>query len=594
MRTQTFRSGRWLPAAVLVLAAAGTLQVTAKGAGSAVPAHPDDKTIIHVLNRIGFGPRPGDVERVRAIGLRTYIEQQLRPERVNDPAMAARLASLETLTKSSREIAEQYILPAQMLRQQQQRQQAQTVTAVTPAPPAAAPDPGMAAPEMPRAAAPTPPPANGVPREMRTPEQIEAARVERAVMTDLSEQKVLRAAYSERQLDEVMVDFWFNHFNVFAGKGLTRGYLTEYERDTIRPHVLGRFRDLLGATAESPAMLFFLDNWQSSAAPDAVTMAPRPSPNNRRPEAMRPGARRAPLAIPRPPQPRPLPPAAQNRRGRGINENYARELMELHTLGVDGGYTQKDVPEVARALTGWTIQNPRQGGGFIFEPRLHDDGEKLVLGHRIKAGGGKSDGEQVLDILAKHPSTAHFIATKLARRFVSDTPPQPLVDRAAKRFRETDGDIREVVRTIITSPEFFSAAAYRAKVKTPFEFVVSAVRATGTDAISGLPLAAALRDLGMPLYMCQPPTGYADRADAWVNTGALLARMNFAVTLTTPRRGRPNGGAPPTDPAAARDAIVSGVLGGDLSASTAATIAKAQQAPQALALVLGSPEFQKR
>jgi uncharacterized protein (DUF1800 family) len=268
--------------------------------------------------------------------------------------------------------------------------------------------------------------------------------------------------------------------------------------------------------------------------------------------------------------------------------------MELHPLGVDGGYTQKDVQEVARALTGWTIQNPRQGGGFVFEPRLHDDGEKLVLGHRIKAGGGKSDGEQVLDILAKHPSTARFISTKLARRFVSDTPPASLVDRAAKRFHDSDGDIREVVRTIITSPEFFAAAAYRAKVKTPFEFVVSAVRATGTDAVSGLPLAAALRDLGMPLYMCQPPTGYADRAEAWVNTGALLARMNFAVTLTTPRRGRLNDSPPPADPAAAREALVSSVLGGDLSATTAATIAKAQQSPQAIALVLGSPEFQKR
>jgi uncharacterized protein (DUF1800 family) len=290
------------------------------------------------------------------------------------------------------------------------------------------------------------------------------------------------------------------------------------------------------------------------------------------------------------------PAAAQNRRPRGINENYARELMELHTLGVDGGYTQKDVQEVARALTGWTIQNPRLGGGFVFQPRLHDDGEKLVLGHVIKAGGGKSDGEQVFDILATHPSTARFIATKLARRFVSDTPPPALVDRAAKRFHDTDGDIREVVRTIITSPEFFAAAAYRAKVKTPFEFVVSAVRATGTNATTGLAIAAALRGLGMPLYMCQPPTGYADRADAWVNTGALLARMNFAVSLTNAnaRAGRANPGAAIPDAATARDGLISSVLGGDLSPATAATIAAAQQAPQAIALVLGSPEFQKR
>ena len=215
-----------------------------------------------------------------------------------------------------------------------------------------------------------------------------------------------------------------------------------------------------------------------------------------------------------------------------MNENYARELMELHTLGVDGGYTQKDVQEIARAFTGWTIANPRQGGGFHFEPRMHDDGEKTVLGHRIKAGGGRKDGEQVLDILAAHPSTARFIATKLARRFVADDPPAALVDRAAARFRDTGGDIREVVRTIVTSPEFFAPGAYRAKVKTPFEFVASAVRATSADSERRQALVQTLRTLGMPLYGCQPPTGYADRADAWVNTGALLNRMNFAVSLT--------------------------------------------------------------
>jgi uncharacterized protein (DUF1800 family) len=427
---------------------------------------------------------------------------------------------------------------------------------------------------------------------MRTPEQMQAVRAERSVLTDLTEQKILRAAYSEHQLEEVMVDFWFNHFNVFAGKGATRGYLTEYERDAIRPHVFGKFRDLLQATAESPAMLFFLDNWQNSAPPDAQTTDSGGDVARRRQNTLRPGARRS-ASFPRPQQPA-MREAAQNRRPRGINENYARELMELHTLGVDGGYTQKDVQEVARAFTGWTIQNPRLGGGFVFEPRLHDDGEKLVLGHRLKAGGGKHDGEEVLGILATHPSTARFIATKLARRFVSDNPPTSVIDRAAKRFRDTDGDIREVVRTIITSPEFFSAEAYRAKVKTPFEFVISAIRATGTETASGLPAAAALRSLGMPLYMCQPPTGYADRANAWVNTGALLARMNFAVSLTNLRFRAERVTAAPADPTAARDAIVSNVLAGDLSPDTTATVAKAEQTPQAIALVLGSPEFQRR
>jgi uncharacterized protein (DUF1800 family) len=592
MRTLTHRPIRRLPVALAILTIAGALPLNAsKNTASAVPSHPDDKTIIHVLNRLGFGPRPGDVERVRALGLQTYIDQQLRPDRIADPGMSARLASFETLSKSSREIAEEYLIPGQILRRQQQRQQVQGAAGN------ATGSSSQTAGEMqnPSAHSSQPeaqsPPAATL-REMRTPEQMEAARAQRTVMTDLSEQKILRAAYSERQLEEVMVDFWFNHFNVFAGKGATRGYLTEYERDAIRPHVFGKFRDLLQATAESPAMLFFLDNWQNSAPADAQTMDSRQQLMNRRPNSLPRGARRA-AAFPQPPRPAQ---AAQNRRPRGINENYARELMELHTLGVDGGYTQKDVQEVARAFTGWTIQNPRLGGGFMFEPRLHDDGEKLILGHRIKAGGGKHDGEEVLDILAAHPSTAQFIATKLARRFVSDTPPKSVVDRAAKRFHETDGDIREVVRTIVTSPEFFSAEAYRAKVKTPFEFVVSAVRATGTETASGLPLAAALRTLGMPLYMCQPPTGYADRADAWVNTGALLARMNFAVSLTTPRfrGGRANAGAASADPATTRDALVANVLGRDLSAETTATIAKAEQTPQAIALVLGSPEFQKR
>ncbi len=452
----------------------------AAGAPGAVPLRPDDKTIVHVLNRLGFGPRPGDVERVRTLGLRAYIDRQLHPEQIPDDGVNARLAGFETLGKNSRELAEQYFIPAQVARRQQQR------------------DTGVL------------PPKGGSHEMVREP----ALRAERRVLEELTSQKILRAAYSERQLAEVMADFWFNHFNVFAGKGQVRVYLTEYERDAIRPHLLGRFRDLLGATAHSPAMLFYLDNWQSAAPSDA------PGPRGQR---------------------------------RGINENYARELMELHTLGVDGGYSQKDVQEVARAFTGWTIAAPRQGGGFRFDSRMHDDGEKVVLGHRIKAGGGERDGEQVLDILASHPSAARLVATKLARRFVADEPPRALIDRAAATFRRTDGDIREVVRTIVTSPEFFAKAASQAKVKTPYEFVVSAVRASGIDVTNAMPLAQALRELGMPLYGCQPPTGYADRADGWVNTGALLGRMNVAVTL-----------------------------------------ARATTAPQRVALELGSPEFQKR
>jgi uncharacterized protein (DUF1800 family) len=534
-------------AGLLATALVGTDAVTrAEQRASAIPRNPDDRTIVHVLNRLGFGPASGDVERVRRMGLAAYIDGQLHPERNADGAIAGRLAHFQTLTKSTRELAQDYFVPALMLRRQQQRL-------------AQPPNGSPQDPEMGK-------------REMRTPEQLDAIRAERSVLAELSQQKVIRAAYSERQLEEVLVDFWFNHFNVFAGKGQTRLYLTEYERDAIRPHVLGRFRDLLGATAHSPAMLFYLDNWQSAAPAEAQQM-------------MGPARRRRVQ----------MPPARQNRR-RGLNENYARELMELHTLGVDGGYTQKDVQEVARAFTGWTIDAPRLGGGFRFEPRMHDDADKTVLGHRIKAGGGKQDGEQVLDILAAHPSTARFIATKLARRFVADTPPPALVDRAAARFRDTKGDIREVVWTIVTSPEFFDAAAYRAKVKTPFEFVVSAVRATDADMSGALPIVQALRDLGMPVYGCQPPTGYADRADAWVNTGALLNRMNFAVSLTEGKlRGiTPGARARGGDPVQARDALMESALAGDVSEPTRSTIAKATDVPQAIALILGAPEFQKR
>ena len=486
---------------------------------ASVPARPDDRTIVHVLNRLGYGAAPGDIERVRQVGLSAYIDRQLDPDRIPDTAMAARLARFETLSASTAELARQYFIPALMMRRARQSGE--------PGPPRTAPEPSQ------------------------------GMRADRSVLAELTQQKILRAAYSERQLQEVLVDFWFNHFNVFAGKGPTRMYLTEYERDVIRPHVLGRFRDLLGATAHSPAMLFYLDNWQSAS------------------DAARPGP---------------------NRRPRGLNENYARELMELHTLGVDGGYTQKDVQEVARAFTGWTIERPRQGGGFRFEPRMHDRGEKLVLGHRIAAGGGKADGDRVLDLLAAHPSTARFIAAKLARKLVADDPPAALVDRAAARFRETRGDLREVVRTIVTSPEMFAPGAYRAKVKTPFEFVVSAVRASGVEVTNAMPAAQALRELGMPLYGCQPPTGYADKAGAWVNTGALLGRMNFAVALAggTLRGVRPGQSVRSSDPAKASDAIVAAALAGDLSASTRATVAKAAAAPQAVALVLGSPEFQKR
>jgi uncharacterized protein (DUF1800 family) len=494
----------------------------------------DEKAIVHVLNRIGFGPRPGDVERIQTIGLQQYIDRQLHPERVPDPGMVARLTGLQTVGLSSRDIADEYerpLLEARRARKQQQR--------------SAADEPEMK-------------------KGVGLPVSFQRANI---VVVELAEQKLQRAIYSERQLEEVLADFWFNHFNVDARKGRVRFLLTEYEREAIRPHVLGHFRDLLEATAKSPAMLFYLDNWMSAAPSRAHLDGPARRPALRRGKVLPTIRQRTTQA---------------NRARRGLNENYARELLELHTLGVDGGYTQKDVTEVARAFTGWTLDRPRGGGGFRFEPRLHDDGAKMVLGHSIKAGGGIRDGEQVLDLLARHPSTARFISTKLARRFVSDVPPAGLVDRLAARFTDTRGDLRAVMRLLFASPEFLAPTSYRAKVKTPFEFVVSAVRATGAQFADTRMLIKAVQDLGMPLYQCQPPTGYKDTADAWTNTGALVNRMNFALTI---------GGMPQVEGAHAR---LEELLAHDLSDTTRATIAKATTPAQALALGLGSPEFQHR
>jgi len=529
---------------LLMLAVAATVLV-AVGSWPRASAFPnDDRTIAHVLNRTGYGPRPGDVERVRAMGLQKYIDQQLRPDRIADPVVEARLAGFPTLTMSSKEIARKYEEP--QLEQRRQRKQ----------------DAGQK----------TEP--DGAPK-MRDPQQQKA----NAVLIELSEQKLLRAVYSERQLQEVLTDFWFNHFNVDARKGPARFMLTEYERDVIRPHVLGKFRDLLEADAKSPAMLFYLDNWMSA------------DPNGPHVEMMPPRIVRGPFGGRRIEPARPRQQPQGKNAPKGLNENYGRELMELHTLGVDGGYTQKDVTEVARAFTGWTIQQPRQGGGYKFEPRLHDTGQKVVLGHVIKAGGGEGDGQAVLDILVRHPSTARFIATKLVRRFVSDDPPAALVDRVAARFRETDGDLRDVMRTILTSPEFLSGS-YRAKVKTPFEFVASALRATGADIQDAKPLVRSLQQFGMPLYMCQPPTGYKDTADAWVNTGALVARMNFALQLASGKM--PGIVVDRLQLAGDSTQLIDSILEGDVSPATRATIEKATTPPQMAALTLGAPEFQRR
>ena len=485
---------------------------------SAAPPSPaDEAAIVHVLNRVGFGPTPGDVDHVRRVGVQGYIEEQLHPERIADEGMREHLADFTTVRSSTADLLQRFQRPLAQARRERQQQSAVQDNPDTPA------------------------------RRARPSRDV----LPNLPLVELSQQKLLRAVYSDRQLEEVLTDFWFNHFNVDARKGPVRFMVTEYERDAIRPYVLGRFRDLLGATAKSPAMLFYLDNWMSGAEQGMKTQREQKTRRQQRAQPAR----------------------------SGLNENYARELMELHTLGVDGSFTQKDVTEVARAFTGWTIERPRVRGAFKFEPRLHAAGVKTVLGHRIDAGG-INDGEAVLDILAAHPSTARFVSTKLARRFVSETPPPALVDRLSARFRATKGDLREVMRALLTSPEFLAPSTYGAKIKTPFEYVVSAIRATGQDVVDARPAVRSLQQLGMPLYQCQPPTGYKDTADAWVNTGALINRMNFAVALASAE-------------GVARRHKSDVLRGVPVSDATRATIAKAATPEQALALALGSPEFQR-
>ena len=458
----------------------------------------EEQKILHALNRLGFGPRPGDVERVRRMGLDKYIEQQLNPGKVGDSALEARLASFKSLDMSIAELYDRYPQPQEIARKL-----------------------GMIRPgelgQQPKPSDPVNAPAAGdkdFDRERRQKIQAYYAdnglKPPNGMLQELQAQKLTRAVYSERQLQEVMSDFWFNHFNIYWAKGADRWMTTDFEMNAIRPHTMGKFKDLLMATAKSPAMLFYLDNFQSM------------SPDTRIP-GRRAMNRRAANAN-----------QLRNRR-RGINENYAREIMELHTLGVDAGYTQKDVQEVARAFTGWTIEQPRQSGRFIYRERMHDDGEKIVLGQRIPSGGGMKDGERVIEILSSHPSTAKFISTKLVRRFVSDNPPRPLVERVAGTYMKTGGDISEMLRTIFTSKEFFAPEAYRSKIKSPFELAVSALRALDGEMSGTLHLSQFISRMGQPLYLYQPPTGYPDRAEQWVNTGALLERLNFGLALSANR-----------------------------------------------------------
>ena len=496
-----------------------------------------DQKVGHALNRLTFGPRPGDLQHVRKLGLKKWIDLQLHPERIpENPVLETKLRPLDTLAMTTAKMLESYPSPAlvkqmvagklpfpedpdkrMMVDRLAARIQSKTDQDSSPSP---APDlAALLPPEQLRvlragAAQQKLDLFNsfsedrqdrlleGMGQGMRM--QLYAAappalrrRIQSAngpqamVAQDLMAAKLFRAVYSNRQLQEVLADFWYNHFNVFIEKGADRYLVTAYERDEIRPRVLGKFEDLLRATAQSPAMLFYLDNWESVGAQSPAGM----------------------------------------RRKRGLNENYGRELLELHTRGVDGGYTQKDVTEVARCFTGWTIKQPQRVAEFEFNPRMHDDGEKTVLGVRIPAGGGIQDGFKVLHLLAHHPSTARFISRQLAMHFVADDPPAALVNRMAATFLKKDGDLRAVLKTMFDSPEFWSRGAYRAKIKSPLEMVASSLRAIDAQVDFTFGLNNQLNQLGEPLYRKAEPTGYSNSGQEWLNSAGLLARMNFSVAL---------------------------------------------------------------
>ena len=654
------------------------------------------KKIIHALDRLTWGPAPGEAAEVEKIGLKKWIDLQLHPDRIpENPELMKRLQNLPTLRMSNGELVDHYPPPQlvramaagrralpgdpearaivarearQMLRREQQQEEKQSAAApaqaVTSTNQAAFRLDGLQAllQQLPADAEPQPL------RDFLEPDEIqrlrrgnpsqrlatlaslrsdqrdlvlrnlpstmanqmlpwlpldEAREVElhlqpqAVIPNDLEAARILRAVSTHRQLEDVLTDFWFNHFNVFLNKGADRYLITSYERDAIRPHVLGRFSDLLLATAESPAMLFYLDNWQSVDPAAAKRMA-----EQRQQMLARRRARMMAIGSGGRLFPPPARPATQNKPAkvdRGINENYGRELMELHTLGVNGGYTQQDVIEVARCFTGWTIRDLNGDPEFFYNDRLHDKGAKLVLGIKIPAGGGMSDGLKVIEILSHSPATAHHISWELAQRFVADQPPAALVDRMAKTFLNSNGDLRKVMQTMLDSPEFWQNGDYRAKVKSPLEMVVSSLRALGASVQNPLQLTRVIAQMGEPLYGMEPPTGYANTGDSWVSSAGLIARLNFALALAANRFPGVTVDLSRFAPGDANlqqvtNGLFQSLLMGDESPGTRATVERllaraAGQQPVAddgnphpatpaqtqmvAGLILGSPEFQK-
>ena len=560
--SQTFRAGHvffsldmarhFLPLTLTCLACAGAPPSSA-AASSRLPASgwSEDKQAVHVLNRLAYGPSPASLAEVQKMGVEAWVLSQLHPDSVDDQMVEAKLAHFRSLQMTTAERLNTYEPEGKLAKERGLDPQ----------------DPETRA---------------------KLLEMLPLSALPRQMGLELVAAKLIRATESRRQLQEVLLDFWFNHFNVAAQKGAVRWMLASYEQEALRPHLFGSFRALLGAVAHDPAMLFYLDNWTSTR--EGFDMA-----------ALRPAG--APL-------PKKL--AAVGKLG--LNENYARELLELHTLGVDGGYTQADVREVARCFTGWGIEKPRQVGTFAFHPRAHDPGEKHVLGRTIPAGGGMEDGEHILDLLAAHPATAHFLARKLAQKFIADEPPPALVERLAQTYLASHGDLTAVYLALFQSPEFWSDQAFNGKTKTPLEFAVSAVRALGGITYGDAPLIKALDGMGEPLYRAQPPTGWPEVAAPWVNAGALVTRINFALALTAGRIPGTEVSLPPgvhaSSPGAELDALARAVLHQQLSETTRATLLRAvghgendvmpdgetrpMDPAMVAGLLLGSPEFQRQ
>ena len=583
----------------------------------------DEQKIMHVLNRLGFGARPGDIAKVKAVGLQKYIDQQLNPDAISDSVAEGKVKNLDVFGRSTAELFAKYPNPGALLRQLEGGKKAQANA--------------QNQKKLETPADGTMPPADQDANALTQAEQRERREKITAlyreydlkpaaqIVPQIVANRVLRSVYSERQLQEVMVDFWQNHFNVYVGKAAVRWYIPSYERDVLRKNALGNFKDLLVGTAQHPAMLFFLDNFES-VSPNA--QMPRNGANTQRlQQMMKNGGQLPPRARERMKQQYGITDAqldqrlkdmktnqgaAQQRQKRGINENYARELMELHTLGVDGGYAQKDIIEVAKCFTGWTIADPRgyrraaaatikgtedrrmdraqkllgvpddvDSGEFFFNQRWHETGTKTVLGQKIDEGGIK-DGLKVIDILVDSAATAKFIARKLAVKFVSDNPSEALVGRVADAFHKSKGDIKTTLRALFSDKEFFAPENYRAKIKSPFELAVSSIRTLGADTNASGAMIAMLNKLGEVPYGYQAPTGYPDTAEDWVNTGALLERLNFAVAIASNRIPGTRvdlKSFESTDKAQILDRSINAILDGDISSGTRAMLLKQIEKP---------------